>query len=462
MSQVKFNRWPTIGRVSVLVPSGSGILLGALVMSGEDLIESVPYGAFCEEDSCEDDFDDFRCGVTELEEDDVISRPCFFNGTEYEKEVERQALQFIARNISPGAGYGRQIFDEIEKYGHVVSQDELCEQFIATMGKEGDFMMDFSQVDSFSSHMIRDGDERICYELANDEDTREFLSEYDDSTYNSFEEQEVSDDSTVNHLSETVENMSKSKKKCYYNKEEVPINIGSRKLIFPVPIPEMIERGSKAIIDSENDMHLKSDLFWHGSNGVVQMDGKLYSLGEPALCMRIKRKEKYYKAFVFSYEIGYSIPRGMFKFSYPFDVGFKMFVRNEEVFKGKKKKDKNSVSSLLFIGHSFKIKEEIMLQMMRFFKRRKFLFGEYILSGDRKLNACLSRTSEGIKRMRLLSLSDSCKNIFFGDNEIYRYSQSLDEEFFIDVFGNLSNARKDKEVCAEVSIRLWFEFDFGK
>jgi len=442
-----------------MIPNGSGLLLGAMVLRGEEIVESVPYGCYIEDDPYNEGFDDFRTCLTELEVDDVISAPEFLDDSQQILELEQEALRLITENISPGAGYGRRIFDELEKYGRVISGDQLSDFFTVAMGNEGQLSMTIDELNNFSSELLRDGDECMRYEFVDDEDLRDVLQDEDPCLDFLFEEKISDLDSNVNVLEEVIQTMSQSKKKQYFNKNEVPINVGNRKLIFKRSLKEMMGDGKECRLELENSMRVKSDLFWIGSNGVVQMDEGMFVLGEPALCMRIKRKDKFYRAFFFCYEVGYSIPKSIFRFSYPFDVGFKVQVRDDGSFSGKKKKrKKGKVEKVMFCGHRFQIKKEQMQQLMRFFPKRRFMFGEFTLSGDRKLNACVSRTKDGEKRMRLTSPENSCKNLFVGENEIYRYSKSYEEEFYMDVFGSLRNLRMEGPVHAEVSVRLWFEF----
>jgi len=269
-------------------------------------------------------------------------------------------------------------------------------------------------------------------------------------------DKEEIDSQETNVLEERVKNMSRKNQKRYMNTLEGPINLGNGQLIFERSVDDMFIDGEESGLVLKNIQRLNSDFFWIGSNGVVQMDGKVFALDEPALCMRLKRKDKYYKVFFFCYSSGYTSIGSSFRFSYPFDVGLEIRVRDNEAYKKRKKKEGRDF--VAFLGHSFKIKKKRMAQMMRFFPKRRFLFGEFVLNGDRKLDASVSRTRDGEKKLRLLPLEGSCRNVFFEETEIDRYRESDEEEFFIDVSGNLDNVKEGGSVTVVVTIRLWFEF----
>jgi len=424
----------------------------------EDECNQVPYGfsGFLSEPSDVNSW--FRCYKGELDEDEDISvedsNPSYFRGMDTQRVVG-----FMEELIFPTSGLGKQIFEEIGKYGKVVTDFSLGEKTECLLGPEGPVSLTKDQIKNFSEDSIHETDQMLCYELLNENETYDFLTS-DDPVMSDFRDTLVAvsdEDVKNNYIEDYIKNLSKTKLVKYKNYKKKIVSLSQKKVLYPkISMSDWIQKREVRFPDLK-----LNDFFWDGVNAVVEHNGFLFLVDEPVLCISFDKNNKKFKFVVYSIRQTHVIGRDLFKLSYGFKIPME-FTVYPGAFPKWAVVDKNGNKKSQLIWYTcrkkIEIKKELLHEYMVFFKKRRFLFCEIVSQDLSLVNITLERNLYD-KNFDEARPRPGIKNeILMGRDENFKTGDDLVEKFYLVLWGDFGGIKEPQDVF--ITCKMWYEFMF--
>jgi hypothetical protein len=352
--------------------------------------------------------------------------------------LEVESLTEIARE----GLIGTRILDELGRYGKVVSPDILGENHIALRGASGELILNDYEMKHFSLDIVAEDDWYINQNLVEFSQVKEFFG--NESMLDRFgcitEEFDAR-----NLFVDVLQRMGKKKRKMYLNKFFNAINISCSCYIFDKLIEDIFVENIITLEELDVLVHLDKDFFWLNSNGIVQVGARLIVLKNPPYFTRAIRRAKKCNIMLFPYVKSFSCAQGTFKYNCPLDLSITQKGDSDigELF------TKEGVPYVRQLYTIMLDKSEIS-KIMKYFKRRRFLFLEYRNSA-KNVSCFITRPGKLNAKGTFRSTSGG---MVFTENEEYKDSTSNEERIEVVISVKYQHLRYE----TKLSVRVWFEF----